>query len=408
MPLCSYKVSHCVGKGSFGSVFLCSMIDRAGSVYAMKKIPLCSLNNYDKQNLINELRILSCHRCLFIVSFKTAFVENNHLYLITEYASQGDLSQVIKRHRNNGTKMEEPLIITYFLQTCIALSYLHTLHIIHRDLKPANIFIDSNDNVKLGDFGIVKIMRSFMMYGQTQIGTPLYMCPEIYKRERYDAKVDIWALGCVLYEMMTLKPAFNASNIYELRRNIFDAKLPLVNEKYSSDLKTVLKKMICIYPRQRPSITNLLKTEFMKYQLKIRKLNFISTYDIAPAFHANCTIPKNIAAWTNVVDLFVTLNATIKLNAHDQCKINKINNAKEEIQKIMSRNALELVDTNNQIQQLVKDISEAKSFISKCESLLKQLNDKRNALENALSNSILIPTPPTVHKPHYVRRHLQK
>ena len=87
----------------------------------------------------------------------------------------------------------------------------------NRDIKPANIFIDKYDNVKLGDFGVIKLMKSFMMYGQTQIGTPLYMCPELYKRERYDTKVDNWALGCILYEMMLLKPAFIAKNIYDLK-----------------------------------------------------------------------------------------------------------------------------------------------------------------------------------------------
>ena len=82
------------------------------------------------------------------------------------------------------------------------------------------IIIDGDDNVKLGDFGIIKIMRSYMMYGQTQIGTPLYMCPEIYKRERYDTKVDIWSLGVIIYTLTCGKPPFETPDVKSTYKKI--------------------------------------------------------------------------------------------------------------------------------------------------------------------------------------------
>lgn len=141
----------------------------------MKRLNVTNISHYDKINIVNELRILATHKCPFIVRFKSAIFDNGHIHIITEFASKDDLAGLIKKHKATNTRFSETNIWSYFLQTCIALSYLHNLKIIHRDLKPANIFIDGDDNVKLGDFGIIKIMRSYMMYGQTQVGTPLYI-----------------------------------------------------------------------------------------------------------------------------------------------------------------------------------------------------------------------------------------
>ena len=393
MMILSYKIQKNIGKGSYGEVY--KVINKTTlSVYAMKKVSLSTLSHYEKLNLITELRILATHKCPFIVKFKTAFVENRHMYFITEFAENGDLAIVLKNVKSKNQFLNEDLIWTYFLQTCIALSYLHNLKIIHRDLKPANIFIDKHNNVKLGDFGIAKIMHSFMMYGQTQIGTPLYMCPEIYKRERYDAKVDIWALGCVLHEMMTLKPTFYAKNIHELKKNIFQGNIPDVVHTYSLELKNMLKQLVCIYPRHRPSIQTILNTKFVHEQLNIRKLQFLDTFDIEPAFHVTCLVPKIIDKWRNVVDMFVSLNATVMLNSQEQKLINNVNDAKNKLS--MAKKASEVVEINTKIQSLEVGISEAKQYIENCESILKGLYEQKKSIEYRMNNlKLKMPAPPT-------------
>lgn len=385
-----YTIDKTIGRGSYGHVYKVTKKD-TGNEYAMKKININSMSHYEKINIINELRILATHKCPFIVKFKSAFVHNTNMYIVTEYATKGDLSLLIKKNKNVGVRFAESQIWSYFLQTCIALSYLHNLKIIHRDLKPANIFIDRDDNIKLGDFGVIKIMKSFMMYGQTQIGTPLYMCPEIYKNERYDAKVDIWALGCVLYEMMTLRTAFHAINIIQLKKHIFEGKVEQIqNDTYSKELHNMLKKLICVLPRQRPTIAFILNTKFIHAQLRLRKLQFLDTCDIEPAFHVNCVIPKSLFAWNNIVEMFVSINATVMLSDAEQCKMDEINHAKKNIDTL-SKQTFELIDVNTQIKKIHDEILKAMKYVNECEAMLKKLNERKQIIEHVLNHRAPIP-----------------
>ena len=113
--------------------------------------------------------MLASHNSPYIIKFKTAFLHCAELCLVTEYATNGDLACKIKAYSSTCKKFSENDILHYFIQLCMAIGYLHKYNIIHRDIKPANIFIDENNNIKLGDFGIIKIMKSYMMYGQTQM-----------------------------------------------------------------------------------------------------------------------------------------------------------------------------------------------------------------------------------------------
>ncbi len=394
-----YQIQKSIGKGSYGEVYKVIHKDTKGE-YAMKKVNLATLSQYEKSNLINELRILSTHQCPFIVKFKTAFVEHSHLYFVTEFAFKGDLTHVFKDHKHRNEPIGEATVWTYFLQICIALSYLHNLNIIHRDLKPANVFIDKDDNIKLGDFGISKIMRKFMMFGQTQIGTPLYMSPEIFKRERYGVKVDIWALGCVLYEMMTLNPAFKAANIVELKNNIFRGIIPGVRTEYSPQLKAMLKTLICIYPRQRPSIRSILNTDFVCTQLRIRRLEFFDSTRILPAFNINCSIPKYVTQWKDIVDVFVNMSSTVMLSPEEQRKINQVNRAKNEIETLMSKSSTELVDIKTKMREVFENIENAKKYIEENESMLHKLEQRKRTLQHILDGGFNPGPPASAPPPH--------
>ena len=127
-----------------------------------------------------------------------------------EYCEGGDLYQKIKN--NKGKTFAETQIMEWFVQMCLALYYLHDKKILHRDLKTQNIFL-RNTRVKLGDFGIAKVLDSTQQFTNTCIGTPYYMSPELFKYKPYSYKSDIWALGCVLYEMCNLKHAFDAQSL---------------------------------------------------------------------------------------------------------------------------------------------------------------------------------------------------
>lgn len=84
--------------------------------------------------------------------------------------------------------------------------------VLHRDLKPGNVFFDANGNVKLGDFGLSRIMGDESVYAYTHVGTPYYMSPEQISDQKYNEKSDIWSAGCVIYELSALRAPFEATN----------------------------------------------------------------------------------------------------------------------------------------------------------------------------------------------------
>ena len=123
------------------------------------------------------------------------------------YCEGGDLETMLKHQRN--TLLSEDVIWSHFVKLALALHYMHEQNILHRDLKAQNVFLQYG-SLKLGDFGISKELNDSRDFASTCIGTPYYMSPELFNNRPYNYKSDIWALGCILYELATLKHAFEA------------------------------------------------------------------------------------------------------------------------------------------------------------------------------------------------------
>lgn len=117
-----------------------------------------------------------------------------------------DMSFHIDIMKKNNQHFSENLVINWVLQLVLGVQFIHSKKILHRDLKPQNIFIDSDMNIKIGDFGISKILATTSEQCKTMIGrilinigTPYYLAPEICSQDKYTTKADIWSLGCVIY-----------------------------------------------------------------------------------------------------------------------------------------------------------------------------------------------------------------
>jgi len=132
-----------------------------------------------------------------------------------------------------------------------ALKILHDIYIFHRDLKSANVFLSRDGHAKLGDLNVSKVAKKGLLY--TQTGTPYYASPEVWRDQPYDSKSDIWSLGCVIYEMTTLKPPFWAQDMNGLYKKVLKGAYPEIPKKYTKDLADVIMHMLNVDPRLRPS-----------------------------------------------------------------------------------------------------------------------------------------------------------
>jgi NIMA (never in mitosis gene a)-related kinase len=116
------------------------------------------------------------------------------------------------------------------------------MKIFHRDLKSANVFLSKDGQAKLGDLNVSKVAKKGLLY--TQTGTPYYASPEVWRDQPYDNKSDIWSLGCVLYEMTTLKPPFRANDMNGLFKRVLKGVYPKIPATYSAELNAMIKQLL--------------------------------------------------------------------------------------------------------------------------------------------------------------------
>lgn len=170
---------------------------------------------------------------------------------------EGDMAYHIKRKKEQGEYFPEKLILNWFLQIALALKHIHDRKILHRDIKTSNIFLTFNGTVKIGDFGISKLLDNTNDQASTVVGTPYYMSPEVCQSKPYTYKSDVWALGCVLFELCTLKHAFYANNLLGLVYKIVKEGSEPIPNFFSHELRTLCAKLLEKEERSRPFIWDI-------------------------------------------------------------------------------------------------------------------------------------------------------
>ena len=271
----TYLQKEFLGSGSFGTVFLIESI-LSHIYYVCKHINLDGLTKEEEKKALSEVSVLKKCNHPNIINFKEAFITKNpkrRLHLITEYATEGDLGKKLIRQKEKKEYFSEKQIIYWLVQVCLALKYIHKLHVIHRDIKPSNIFLTKNGIIKIGDFGISKILIKNVKNTNTQIGTPNYMPPEVINSESYDYTVDIWSLGITFFELMTFKVPFKGNTDIGLFANIINGKKNTsINNNngyyFSNELINIINKMIKKNPSERPTINEILNVPIINHYLK--------------------------------------------------------------------------------------------------------------------------------------------
>ncbi|XP_029990420.1 serine/threonine-protein kinase Nek4 isoform X2 [Sphaeramia orbicularis] len=261
----NYIFIRVVGKGSYGEVNLVKhKTDR--KQYVIKKLNLTTSTKRERRAAEQEAQLLSELRHPNIVTYRESWEGDDYqLYIVMGFCEGGDLYHRLKQQK--GELLPERQVVEWFVQIAMALQYLHERNILHRDLKTQNIFLTKTNIIKVGDLGIARVLENQNDMASTLIGTPYYMSPELFSNKPYNHKSDVWALGCCVYEISTLKHAFNAKDMNSLVYRIVEGKLPQMPSKYDPQLGDLIKSMLCKRPEDRPDVKRILRQPYIKRQI---------------------------------------------------------------------------------------------------------------------------------------------
>ena len=282
-----YEIIERIGVGSYGRVY---KVFKNKKYYVLKEIPLNLSSAAEKINSVqNEADILSSLNNKYVVKFYESFKKNHNIYIIMEYCDNGDLCSFLNRIKKQRKSEEYFLEIDFvwklFIQMSIGLYYIHSKKIIHRDIKTLNIFLTKNFDAKIGDLGVAKILEN-TNHAMTFIGTPYYVSPEMCRNKPYNEKSDIWALGCILYELLTFNHPFTATNQAALFIKILNNKYNPFPPGVPEDLKNMVDFILEKDYELRPSMADIITRKSFQdnaIRLKLDKdLKNVLGIDILP------------------------------------------------------------------------------------------------------------------------------
>ena len=371
-----FQILSKLGEGAY-SVVLKVRRNYDNNIYALKKVKLLKLSDKEKNNALNEVRILASVKSSFVISYKEAFFDEKEscLGIVMEYADKGDLYQKITEYKKTAMLFEETDIWRILIQLIKGLKSLHDLKILHRDLKSANVFLFSDGSVKLGDLNVSKVAKKGL--GYTQTGTPYYASPEVWKDQAYNNKSDIWSLGCVLYEMITLHPPFRAENMEGLFNKVIKGKYKNIPNRFSNDLSEIVRLLIQVDPDKRPSCDELLKNNIIMKRIEFFKSFCGDDVNEDQALLKTIVIPKNLIflgsnlpepnyvkkrfnSFTNLKNVNEDFNEKEKEKSNTNNKINR-NDFKNENIEMKKKEEEKKINENNKNEEIEKKTNGSKS-----------------------------------------------
>ena len=262
-----YELHEQIGAGTFGVVFRCSKRPNFNMSIVMKVIDMAKMNREQIEANKKEVTVMQSVAHPHIVKYIDSFVseETNEYCIVMEYCDGGDLANKIEGALKFKSVFGEETILKWLVQLLLALEKLHSNHILHRDLKPSNVYLTKSGSIKLGDFGIAKELNQTIAMASTVVGTPFSLSPELCRSIPYSYASDIWGIGCILFELMTLKKPFEGKNLMEVVWNIVETEPDYSScSHYSLDLQNFLKMLLQKNPDARPNIQQILTVPFLQ------------------------------------------------------------------------------------------------------------------------------------------------
>ncbi|KAJ1621948.1 kinase-like domain-containing protein [Pavlovales sp. CCMP2436] len=228
------------------------------------------LSPRDREAAIREVQLLSSLHHPNICEYFTSFLhKGDSLCLLMPYCSNGNLAQLFRQRRERMLPpLDEAVAVHYVTSVALACEYLHARRIIHRDIKPQNIFLSSDWTVRLGDLGVARQLNDSASLASTCVGTPLYMSPELLQSNKYSKSTDLWALGCVAFELLSLTPAFSGATFNDVAAKVIGGQYGRLPARASAPYRSAVGRLLSVDKEERPSAKQLLNPLLLRRPLR--------------------------------------------------------------------------------------------------------------------------------------------
>ncbi|XP_055302042.1 serine/threonine-protein kinase SIK1 isoform X2 [Sitodiplosis mosellana] len=306
-----YDIERTIGKGNFAVVKLARHRITKNEV-AIKIIDKSQLDSGNLEKVYREVEIMKRLDHPHIIRLYQVMETKLMLYIVSEYASQGEIFDYIARYG----KMSERAARQKFWQILSAVEYCHKRGIVHRDLKAENLLLDSNMRIKIADFGFSNFFHPDELLA-TWCGSPPYAAPEVFEGKRYvGPEIDVWSLGVVLYVLVCGALPFDGSTLQSLRDRVLSGRfrIPFF---MSQDCESLIRKMLVLDPHRRYTIE----------QIKQHRWMMIEVMDpISLACDSQNALTRNATAITEPNEQILRLMAGLGIDTQKTCDSLKLNN----------------------------------------------------------------------------------
>ena len=236
--------------------------------YVQKKYKFLDKKEMLQENkkFVSEIKAMKAINSPFVVKLKEIYattIPEFSLNIIMEYVDGNNLQKEIDKGKSFLPEQITDLII----YICLGLHEIHSHNIIHRDLKPANIFLTVDKRAKIGDFDQSKLLKSKNDLTSSKVGTLIFQSPEKYQHKQYYTDDDMWSLGIIIYELITLKHPFNFEKNFE--NNLLKGKYPPLGENVEKEFKQLVDNLLKVNGKDRPSAIEVLNMDFIKKRIKV-------------------------------------------------------------------------------------------------------------------------------------------
>lgn len=245
-----------------------------GLLCAVKKLGKAALTAGEEAEHLAEVKALQTLQHPCILRYYGSVELDETLSLVMEFADAGDLQQLLKEQADSGKLFEVAALFAVFSQLVVAVAHVHEQRVMHRDLKPSNVMLTSDGLLKLGDFGVAKVLAgTTVMDNMTCVGSPTYMAPEIVSGDAYGPSCDVWSLGVILYEMSSFRRPFEGRSLGELVMRISSGQFQELGEHLRDQpggavldeaVKPFTARMLVADPKQRGTMREVVRLPAMQ------------------------------------------------------------------------------------------------------------------------------------------------